>query len=107
MIEEDKPFVCYRGKWSFNIVPRGGEGWRLLGLWLVPLFLLTGVHIALVANDPDNEAFVGWVSLAFVLFVVAWAVAMIRWMLARSEVINVDDLMAMKRQQDRDRRGRK
>ena len=88
MREEDLPFVCYRrGRWNMQIRPRNAEGWRLLGMWMIPFALLTAAHVAIAASFPDNEALVGWVTLGFVGLVLVWSFAMIRWMLARSVVI--------------------
>ncbi len=107
MREEDKPFICYKqGRWSMKIVPRGIEGWRLLGLWALPFLVLTGGHIALVASAPDDEGFVGWATFVFLGLIAVWAFVMIRWMLARSEVINLADLLELKRKQDRDKASR-
>ena len=105
MRDEDKPFVCYRrGRWSMKIEPRGAEGWRLMGMWCVPFLLLTGGHVWLVSGLAGNDALINWTTLGFVVLTVLWAIAMIRWMLARAEVINLDDLLALKRAQDQDKR---
>jgi hypothetical protein len=108
MRDEDKPFVCYKqGRWNMKLVPRGGEGWRLLGLWSLPLLILTCGHIALAASMPENETLIGWATLGFVLLIALWAFAMIRWMLAHAEVINLDDLLKLKRELDRDKANRR
>lgn len=107
MRDEDKPFICYKqGRWGMKIVPRNGEGWRALGLWMAVLALLTIGHIALVASKPDNAVFVGWATFGFIVIVGVWAIAMIRWMLARAEVINLDELLELKRERDRSKRRR-
>ena len=91
MRDEDKPFVCRRrGRWQFNIMPRNAEGWRLFAMWMVPLVLLTVAHVTFTARFEDNETLVGWVTVGFVFLVAVWALAMIRWMLDRSEVIWLD-----------------
>ncbi len=108
MREEDKPFICYkRGRWGMTIVPRDGEGWRLMGLWFVPFVLLTAGHIAVVTSVPEDHTLVGWATLGFVLLIAVWAFSMIRWMLARAEVIELDELLALKRERDRDKTKRR
>lgn len=91
MRDEDKPFVCYRrGRWQMQIKPRNGEGWRLFGMWMAGLAVLTCGHLALVGKFEDDGALVGWLTLGFVLLTCVWAFAMIRWMLPRSVVVRLD-----------------
>lgn len=91
MREKDKPFICHRrGRWMINIMPRNAEGWRLLGLWMLPFALLAGGHMALVAATPATGDLVAWITAAFVVLALILALAMIRWMLERSEVIWLD-----------------
>lgn len=105
MRDEDKPFVCYNQGWSMKIVPRGAAGWRLFGLWMVSLGLLVGLFLAVlsIGLSPGGEIVAVVVFLAATL---VWTVAMIRWMLARSEVIDVARLIELKRAQDRKRTSR-
>lgn len=91
MRDEDKPFICYRrGRWHMQFKPRNGEGWRLLGMWMLPFALLTTGHLALVATMPQAETLIGWTTAVFVVLALILALAMIRWMLDRSEVIWLD-----------------
>lgn len=100
MREEDKPFVCYRqGRFGMRIMPRNGEGWRLFAMWMIVFLLICGVYGWLVASAPEDDAFVGWVTFGFLVVTTVWAVAMIRWMMARSEVIRLEDVLAYKREQ--------
>ena len=104
MRDEDKPFIAYRqGKWNLKIVPRSAAGWRAFGVWLALLMLLTVGFTALVASDPDNSVFAIWLTVGFLIVVGLWIWAMIRWMLARSEIIDLDELLAAKRRRDRQR----
>jgi hypothetical protein len=102
MSDEDKPFVCYRqGRFGMKIMPRNGEGWRLFAMWMTVLLAMSGVYAWLVASAPQDDAFVGWVTFGFLVVTTIWAVAMIRWMMARSEIIRLDDVLAWKREQER------
>ena len=102
MSDEDKPFVCYRqGRLGMKIMPRNAEGWRLFGMWMIVFMLMCGAYAWLVASAPEDDAFVGWVTFGFLVVTTVWAVAMIRWMMARSEVIRLDDVLAWKREQER------
>ncbi|MFC3100186.1 hypothetical protein [Altererythrobacter lauratis] len=104
MADKDKPFVCYRqGRWAMKIMPRGGEGWRLTAMWMLSYALLSGLYVWIVAGRPDDETFVGQITAGFILVPAIWAIAMIRWMLARAEVINLDELLALKRERERDK----
>ena len=97
MREEEKPFVCYRrGRWQIKIEPRGAAGWRAMGLWIAALLLGQLLLIALTArlDDGDYEWVIGLCSL---LLTLGWVIAMLRWMLARSEVVDLDQQSRPKR----------
>jgi type VI protein secretion system component VasK len=101
MREEDKPFVCYKQGWNMKIVPRNAAGWRAFALWLAALAVLIGLFIATLAIGLGDAGEI----IAVVLFLTVtglWTVAMIRWMLARSEVIDLADLVAIKRSRERE-----
>lgn len=106
MRDEDKPFVLYRrGPGNFNIVPRGRKGWALMGLWLallLPLVVAFGIYAE--AHEGQPEFFIA--LAVFLAAMLVWTIAMIRWMKARSEVVDVGRMLDLKRQQERKRRGR-
>ena len=112
MRDEDKPFICYKQGWNMKITPRNAEGWRLLALWMVPFFAATGLFVWIGFQAEKH----GWSEssialLAFLGFLPAtliWTIVMIRWMKARSEIIDVNGLIEIKREQDiaRKKRGR-
>jgi len=105
MRDEDRPFIAYRdGRWNIKIVPRNARGWRAAGLWMLLLVLLSGGFTALIVSDPENTTFTGWLTAGFLIVVVIWSVAMIRWMLARSEVIDLAEMRKLKRDQERSRK---
>jgi len=101
MRDEDKPFVMVRrGRFSFSITPRGREGWLRFALWMAPLppILLAFVLYAKVSEG--TPAFFLGLAL-FIAAMVGWNIAMIRWMKARAEVIDVEELPKLKREADR------
>jgi hypothetical protein len=104
MRDEDKPFVCYKQGWNIRITPRNAEGWRLFAIWMVPFLAAIGVFVWIsVAAEKQ-----GWSENSILLIALlgllpislVWAVIMIRWMWARSEIIDVNGLIEIKRQQD-------
>jgi len=106
MREEDKPFVMYRrGALNFTIVPRGMKGWTQFAVWmalLVPLLLWFTHYVAKHSEGPDFT-----IGLAIYLGgMLAWTVGGIWWMKARAEVVDLQELLKLKREQDRKRRRR-
>lgn len=103
MRDEDKPFICYQQGWNMKIVPRNAAGWRALGLWTLLLLFPTFAMIPVAArlDDTPQEYLVVWATIPLLLVTVAIGVAMIRWMKARSEIIDVDGLSKIKRDLDK------
>lgn len=106
MREEDKPFICYRkGRWSLHFVPRNRFGWMALAGWVVALLVITLALIwAVVSQLGEGPTASITLLIGISLIAIGWTIAMIRWMLPRSEIINLDELTAAKREQDRARR---
>lgn len=108
MREEDKPYICYKSKWSLNIVPRNAAGWRYLLYWMLPFFALIAVNIwvsaALDANGMNDQKIVTIVVPIFLILTTIWTIALIRWTKNRSEIIDMDELVALKRDRDRNKR---
>lgn len=108
MREEDKPFICYKSKWSFNIVPRNAAGWRYLLYWMLPFFALIAVNIwvsaVLDANGMNDQNIITIVVPIFLILTTIWTIALIRWTKNRSEIIDMDELAALKRDRDRNKR---
>ena len=107
MRDQDKPFVLYRkGPMNFTIVPRGISGWTQFGVWmalLVPMVIVFTIYAEALEGTP---AF--WLALAmFIAATLVWSIAMIAWMKARAEVVDVQELLRLKRQNDRKQRGRR
>ena len=102
MRDEDKPFVCYKQGWSMKIVPRNAAGWRAFWLWILLLVPLIGIFIATLATEPGETLELVFVAL-FLALTGIWVFAMIRWMLARSEVVDLAKLMELKRREEEGR----
>jgi hypothetical protein len=106
MRDEDKPFILTRYRWGgFNIEPRNARGWRLMLTWIALPLPLIGGFTLFAEQQPDSPAFAA-VLVAFILAMAAWAIAMILWMRARSEVVDVEELLKLKREAERKQRGR-
>ena len=103
MRDEDKPYVCIRHGWIVQITPRNGAGWRGLGLWLLLLALPTVGFVALASAGLADGTMI-WITILFHMVVIAWIWAMIRWMMARSEIVDMKDLEAFRRSQRKSRR---
>jgi len=107
MRDQDKPFVLYRkGPMNFTIVPRGARGWAQFGVWmalLVPPCLWFTDYAASHGEGPALYAgLAGFLGMTLV-----WTVGGIAWMKARAEVVDVNELLKLKREQERKhRRGR-
>jgi hypothetical protein len=105
MRDEDKPFVMYRrGTLNFTIVPRGVKGWTQSAVWmalLVPLLLWFTDYAAKHSEGADF-----YIGLALYLGgMLAWTVGGIWWMKARAEVVDLQELLKLKRELDRKKRG--
>ncbi len=105
MREEDKPFVLYRkSAFNFTITPRGVKGWTQFAVWmalLVPLLVWFDGYSAAHAGGPG---FAKGMAL-FIGGMLFWTVGGIWWMRARAEVVDLDAMLKLKREQDRKRRG--
>ncbi len=89
MRDADKPFICHRRGWSFNIRPRSLYGWWLIALWAAPLIGGAALHGWLVQRWPDPAVALS-ISLTLALLGIGWLIAMVRWMLARSVILDKD-----------------
>lgn len=105
MRDQDKPFVLYRrGPWNFTIMPRGTMGWTQFGVWMALFGVLTiGFAVYAESQEGGPESWPEfWVALAaYLAAVLLWSLASIRWMKARAEVIDVEAMLKLKREQER------
>jgi hypothetical protein len=106
MREEDKPFILTRYGWGgFNIEPRNARGWRLMLTWLaLPLPLIGG--FALFAEKQSESPAFAAVLAVFIFAMALWGIGGVMWMRARAEVVDVQALLRLKREQERKQRGR-
>ena len=106
MRDEDKPFVLYRsGRWNFKIVPRNGRGWRQMIIWMAMMVPLTAGLVWFASDKPQGATL--YVGLALYLAAtLAWGIGGTLWMRARAEVIDVEELLALKRETERSGRRR-
>ncbi len=106
MREEDKPFILTKYRWGgFNIEPRNARGWRLTLTWLALPLPLIGGFALFTEKQPDNPAFAA-VLAGFIIGMALWGIGGIIWMRARAEVVDVQVLLRLKREQERKQRGR-
>ncbi len=105
MREEDKPFVMYRrGYGSFSIAPRNGKGVRQTGIWLALLAPIMGGFIWFMTGEPKGTSFHVGVAV-FVAAIAGWSIGGMLWMRARAEVVDLQELLKLKREQERKQRG--
>jgi hypothetical protein len=106
MREQHKPFIMYReGRGSFKIVPRGAAGWRAMILWFLVVVPITGLFILFALGEPSGtRLYVG--LAAFTLAMAAWGIGGMIWMRRRAEVVDLQELLELKRERDRESRRR-
>lgn len=107
MTDEDKPFICYKSGLNLKITPRSAAGWRSFAVWMAAILGLTGGFVVLVTR-PLTQAQVIYATAGFTILILALSVAMVRWMYVRSEVVDMNELLELKRERERQtRRGRR
>jgi len=106
MRDENKPFILTKYSWGgFNIEPRNARGWRLMLTWLALPLPLIGGFAVFAEQRPDDPMFAA-VLVGFIVAMALWAIGGIIWMRARAEVVDVEQLLKLKRDQERKRRER-
>lgn len=103
MRDEDKPFVMYRGgPGNFRIVPRGWAGWRITLIWMATVVPIIGFFMAFAMTDPKPPmTYIG--PALFMMAMAAWGIGGTVWMRARAEVVDLQELLELKRQRDREK----
>ena len=97
MSDDEKMFVYTKRGWSVNIMPRNARGWLALLAWMVPLVPVVALYgWAMEAGDSAIQV---TATLGFIAVLGLWTFLMIRWMKARSEIVDIDELL-----KERDRR---
>ncbi|HUQ13705.1 MAG TPA: hypothetical protein VM055_05455 [Novosphingobium sp.] len=100
MRDEDKPFICYKSGWTMKIVPRGAFGWWSLVGWMLALVPICVTYIYAMSRDP-SPALMWADTAAYGVALAIWSIVMIRWLKARSEIVDVAELREIKRRADR------
>ena len=100
MRDENRPFILYRsGPWSFKIVPRNGEGWRQTIIWMALMVPITGLFVWFATANPDGPIFYAGLAI-YLIATTAWAIGGTLWMRARAEVVDLEELLKLKRKAD-------
>ncbi len=99
MAEQDKPFVCYKSGWNLKIMPQNAAGWWAMFVWLLIFAGPTALFLWLIARQPSDPQIAAYVT-GYVLLTIGWSLAMLRWMYLRSEVVDVNALLKLKRELD-------
>lgn len=106
MREQEKPLIIYRSGWiNYRIVPRNAQGWRYLLAWWAMTFPIVGLLIGFASRYPEGPVFYAGL-VVFLIAMGVWAVGGISWLRARAEVLDVEELLKLKREQERKQRGR-
>ncbi len=96
---EPKDFLAVRAPYSLQITPATPRGWRATLLWvlalLVPHIFLTVWAIAVDETPQEKWVLIALLPILAVNGLTVWA--MIRWMLARAEVVTPDEILRKKR----------
>ncbi len=86
-------------------MPRNAAGWRYTLYWMLPFLAMVAgtlwTSAVLESNGIDEKKIVVIVLTSFVVLTTIWTVALIRWTKNRSEIIDMDELVALKRDLDR------
>ncbi len=82
-----------------------------MAYWMLPFFAMVAGNIwvsaALEANGMDEQKIVAVVLTGFVILTTIWTIMLIRWTKNRSEIIDMDELVALKRDLDRNKNRQK
>ena len=105
MANDTKMFLCVKSnRFSYKITPQTAAGWRAFGSWMTAFFILTGLMVwgcvALKAKGYDDSLISWGIIFPFVILTLGWSVAMCRWMYVRSDILDLADIAAWKRERD-------
>lgn len=90
---EKRMFLCVKNGILFNIIPQNAAGWRALILWTL-ILLSPFLPSAIVSAALENTAYaylISWLDPAAIVLMLILCVVMVRWALARSDVIDVKE----------------
>ena len=107
MTTPEKHFTYYKSGLKISITPRTVYGWFTLGLWMVALGPIIWGFAMLMEQTPTSGQTAVYV-VGLLGATIVWTVAMVRWMKARSEVVDIDELLEIKREREAaQRKGRR
>jgi len=104
MAEEKKMFLCVKsGRWNIKITPQTSAGFKAFCLWMLLLLLPTMLFIpfAVHMDGTPQEALVLWGVVPVIFMSLFVCFAMVRWMKARADTI---DIAEWKREKNMERR---
>jgi RsiW-degrading membrane proteinase PrsW (M82 family) len=100
MRNEDKPFIYYKtGRWSFKIAPRNAAGVRATIAWTL-LLAPIAVPFIWALNGEKTDALKALYIALYIAAMLLCSILMMRWMKARSEIVDFEELLQIKRAQD-------
>ena len=102
MTDDEKMFVYTRRGLSRQIVPRNRRGWIAFGFWMLALAPIVALYTWLMADATDTARIA--YSVVYFAAMGVWVLAMFHWMKARSEIVDLDELLELKRKRDREKR---
>jgi hypothetical protein len=100
---DEKIFTYIRSARGFRISPSNAAGWRALGLWMAGFFAMLGLYFFSISLARSGTV-IGALTSLFLFVTAIWAAAMIRWMMARSEIVDMAELLKLKLERDRQKR---
>ena len=106
MRDEDQPFILYKSGFGFRIVPRNAAGYRATFVWLALLAPIVGAFAYVMSHVEDGTTH-AVATGAYIAAMLAWSILGIRFMKARSEVVDMRELLELKRERDRDRNSKR
>jgi hypothetical protein len=93
-LSQPKDFLAVKGKFSLHITPQTPRGWRMGAVWTLAIILpsiAVGI-VGLFVDGTPQERWIGWAVVPSLIAtgLIIWS--MIRWMLARADIISPQDL---------------
>ena len=98
-----KDFIAYKNGWQLKIMPQTSRGWKHTAVWTLILLLPTVPYgaLATLVDDTPNEPIALWALVPYFLILGLLMWWMFKWMLARSEIITMNDVVQGKRDKAR------
>lgn len=97
--DEPKDFFAVKGRFTLHISPQTPRGWWLGALWTLGI-MLPAVPLIIFGAMVDGTPQEPWIGLAVLPFLLLMGVmiwVMIRWMLARADIVSPEELKDMAR----------